>query len=217
MQTVGGYVDVSLETVLALRPDLVVGARGPSGPDLVDKLNQHGIATYFPPTETVDEIYAMIGGLSDRLDCVFQGSRLVQELKANLLTISTAVAHELKPRALLVFGLSPIVVAGPGSFPNEMLQLAGATNAIETGPRYPSLGIEEVIAAKPDIIIDAAIAEGHGKLRVQKEASGWKQVPAVQAERVFALQDDAALRPGPRLASGVKTLAKLIHKGVQIP
>lgn len=217
VQVVGGYVDVSIETLLALQPDLVVGARGPTGSGLVEKLNARGIRTYFPPTESVEEIFAMIVGLSDLLDCGVAARRVVANLKSELSAITKAVSNEAKPRALLVFGLSPIVVAGPGSFPNEMLELAGATNAISAGPRYPSLGIEEVIAAKPEIIIDAAIAEGHGKTRVQKEASGWGEVPAVKADKVVALQDDAALRPGPRLAAGVRALAKLIHTGVQIP
>src|SRR6266481_1484828 len=42
--SVGGYVDASLEAILALRPDLVVGARGPAGPALHDKLGSVGIA-----------------------------------------------------------------------------------------------------------------------------------------------------------------------------
>src|SRR3954467_13518107 len=45
---VGGYVDASLEAILALHPDLVVGARGPAGSALIDRLAGLGIATYFP-------------------------------------------------------------------------------------------------------------------------------------------------------------------------
>src|SRR5438309_5001124 len=46
--SVGGYVDASLEAILALAPDLVVGARGPAGPSLANKLGSMGIATFFP-------------------------------------------------------------------------------------------------------------------------------------------------------------------------
>src|SRR3954453_5609120 len=62
--SVGGYVDASLEAILALRPDLVVGARGPAGPALSEKLGAIGIATFFPPTESMAEIDAMIAELS---------------------------------------------------------------------------------------------------------------------------------------------------------
>src|SRR5258707_15896998 len=44
--SVGGYVDPSLEAILALAPHLVVGARGPAGPALAEKLGAIGIATF---------------------------------------------------------------------------------------------------------------------------------------------------------------------------
>src|SRR5258707_11591621 len=51
--SVGGYVDPSLEAILALAPTLVVGARGPGGPALAEKLAAIGIATFFPPAESM--------------------------------------------------------------------------------------------------------------------------------------------------------------------
>src|SRR5262252_4161633 len=65
--SVGGYVDASLEVILALSPDLVVGARGPAGPGLVEKLGALGIPTFFPATESMAQIDEMIEALGDRL------------------------------------------------------------------------------------------------------------------------------------------------------
>ncbi|MGH7280002.1 MAG: helical backbone metal receptor, partial [Polyangiaceae bacterium] len=52
---VGGYTDPNFEAILALHPDLVIGARGPLGPPLEERLKSHGASTYFPETETLDE------------------------------------------------------------------------------------------------------------------------------------------------------------------
>src|SRR5882724_6092795 len=68
LPSVGGYVDPSLEAILALAPDLVIGARGPTGSGLVQKLEALGIATFFPPTESMAEIDAMIERLGEKVD-----------------------------------------------------------------------------------------------------------------------------------------------------
>src|SRR5689334_22370228 len=56
LPVVGGFVDANLEEIARLSPDLVVGARGPSGPALVQKLESLGIATLFPPTQSIAQI-----------------------------------------------------------------------------------------------------------------------------------------------------------------
>src|SRR3954470_134764 len=133
---VGGVVDVSFEAVLALTPDLVVGASA-SGRALGEKFTRVGIATYFPSTESMTEIDAMILELATRVGRRAEGMQVLERLAARRTAISRAVAHEPRVRALLVFGTTPIVVAGPGSFPNELLQLANAENVVTTGSGYP--------------------------------------------------------------------------------
>src|SRR5262245_30159616 len=51
LPAVGGYADPSIEAIVALRPTLVVGARGPAGPALEEALQARAIDTFFPETE----------------------------------------------------------------------------------------------------------------------------------------------------------------------
>src|SRR5690606_5239254 len=66
LPAVGGFVDPSVEAIVALRPTLVIGARGPAGPSIEGTLRDRGIQTYFPETETIAGIEAMIAGLGER-------------------------------------------------------------------------------------------------------------------------------------------------------
>ncbi len=217
LPSVGGYVDPSLEAVLALRPDLVIGARGPMGRSLVDKLEARGTECYFPSTESVSEIVDMILGLAERLQKGPEGRSLVDGIRKRLRDVEEAVRGKTKPRTLLVFGQAPIVVAGPGSFPHEMLVLAGCRNAVESGARYPTLGFETIIGMDPDILIDATMAGGRSNVPIDMGRAGWSSIRAVKEGRIARVDDDRILRPGPRVGEGVELLARLAHPDMVIP
>ena len=213
---VGGYVDPNLEAILALRPDLVVGARGPAGRRIDDTLRARGIDTYFPETETIADIFAMIRGVGSRLHREAEAERVVAATEARLAEVAAATRALPSPRVLLLFGVQPIVAAGPKSFGDEILGRAGARNAVVQGGAYPSLDLEAVVGLDPDVIVDAAVAEEHGGQRITKDAGGWSRVRAVREDKVIALADESVLRPGPRVGEGVATLARALHPGLAL-
>lgn len=212
---VGGYVDPSFEAILALSPDLVTGARGPSGDALTKRLEERGIATYFPPTESIAAIAEMIRGLGARTARGADAERVIDTMNARLAKVKEEASSAPPRRVLLVFGLEPLAVAGPASFPDEMLRLAGANNVITEGGAYPTIGVEHVLRLDPDVILDAAMAEGRAKERLAKDAPGWSSVRAVKEGRVRRLDDEAVLRPGPRVGDGVAAIAAAIRSAME--
>jgi iron complex transport system substrate-binding protein len=217
--SVGGFADPSFEAVLALGPDLVVGVRGPGlGPELEERLRARGIQTSFPPTDTLSEIEQMLLSLGERIDRAARARELVDSIAAHRGRIARALARRKRPRALLVFGLRPIVVAGSGGFPHELLTLAGADNVVTTaGARYPTLGIERVLALDPDVIVDATGVAKHDTESVEVGLPGWAELRAIKLGRLVAVRDDRVLRPGPRIAEGLEVLARALHPGLEVP
>lgn len=210
LPSVGGFVDPSFEAILALSPRLVVGVQGPGGPAIAERLTHAGIDSYFPATDSFDQIISMTAGLGDRLGAATESARLASRLKDARVRIARKLSGRARPRALLVFGLRPIVAAGRDGFPDEMLRLAGAENVV-TGPRYPTLGVEQLLALDPDVVIDATGAAGHDGDGVSVGLPGWSELRAVRAGRLVALRDDRVLRPGPRIGEGLEVLARAIH------
>ena len=202
--SIGGYTDPSLETILALRPDIVVGARGPIGRGFVDALSSRGIECFFPSTESIEEVLSMITSLAELLRVAKNGTKLVESIRERLERVSRSNTGR-RLQTLFVLGLSPVSVAGPGSFSHELLVQAGYENVVKTGPRYPTLGLETVIALDPDAIIDAS---GSDHSIITADRAGWTSVRAVRERRVVVVSDDRVLRPGPRLVEGVEILAR---------
>lgn len=212
LPSVGGYIDPSLEAILGLKPDLVVGARGPLGPGFIRALEERGITTWFPETESLDAIDETILGLGQRTARVDQAKALVERMRTRRKAIEAALAKEKRPRALLLFEKKPISAAGPGSFPDEMLRLAGGANALTDGARYANLSLEKVIALDPDVILDAEMGATPTSFD-----STWNGVRAVRDGKVVRLGDESVLRPGPRVLDGVALIARTLHPGVALP
>jgi iron complex transport system substrate-binding protein len=217
--SVGGFIDPSYEAILGLAPDLVIGAQGPGGHEVVDRLKKRGIATYFPPTGSMAQIDAMLLGLARRVGDPAAGKRLVDRVRARRKQVLDAVQGLPQPKALLVFGVRPIVVAGPGGFPAEILRLAGAQNVVTKGTRYPTLGVERVLALDPDVVVDATPADGAEATGggVSADAPGWKDLRALKQGHLVRITDDRVLRPGPRIADGLAVLARALHPEAKIP
>jgi iron complex transport system substrate-binding protein len=214
---VGGFVDPNFEAIVALHPDLVVGARGPAGRQITDRLEALGIKTYFPETESLDGIDAMILGLGTRTGHDKGAVDVVGSIRTKEAAVRAKLEGVVHPRTLLIFGLGPIVAAGPGGFPDEMLRSAGATNVVTAGGAYPTLGMEHILALAPDLILDASMQESKGELRITKDTPGWGELRAVKEGRVVALRDEAILRPGPRVPEGIAMLARAVHPEVALP
>lgn len=209
LPSVGGYAEPDVERILALAPTLVVGERGPAGPGLDERLRAHGIATFFPPTATVAEIGAMLVALGERLGRRADGERARVELDRRLARLAAWARERSSPRVVLVFDARPLFVAGPGGFPDELVRLAGGTNAVTTGGAYPTLDVERLLALDPEVIVDATDMQGRGSDLARVE--GFSRLRAVREGKVRPLVGAAALRPGPRLAEGVRALALAIH------
>jgi iron complex transport system substrate-binding protein len=219
LPVVGGFADPNLEAILALAPSLVIGARGPAGPAIEQALHAHGVATFFPETESIAQIEDMLRELGKRLDREAGAAAAVGAIEGARKQVAAAVAGKPKVRAAFLFDVSPIYAAGPGSFPDELLREAGGVNVVDRGGAYPTLDLEGLLALDPDVILDGA-SDGHGgasRLAALKDARGWKDLRAMREGRVKLLSASAALRPGPRIGQGLIALAKALHGDAILP
>jgi iron complex transport system substrate-binding protein len=92
-----------------------------------------------------------------------------------------------------------------------LIGLAGGTNIFaDVGSAYPQVGLEQVVAADPEVIILSDAAYG---ITVESvgQRPGMSGVAAVKQQRVHPIDDDLVSRPGPRLIDGLEAAAKLIH------
>jgi iron complex transport system substrate-binding protein len=212
LPVVGGYSDPNLEAIVGLSPSLVIGARGPAGPGLEQNLRAHGIETFFPETESVATIVSMIAELGRRVGHEAEANTATRDIEDKQKRLATKVADKPHVKVLFLFDVAPLVAAGPGSFPDEIVRLAGGENVITRGGAYPTIGLEHLLALAPDVLLDGAsdMRVTEPLLKRLENAPGFRELAAVREGRVRPVGSDA-LRPGPRIGDGLVTVARAIH------
>ncbi len=202
---VGGFNDPSIEAVVALKPDLVVVQKAPANQRPVEKLAELGVPVLALPLTSVADVLDSLRVLGAALDKRDAAAALVRDIEAARAAVrARAKQRQRRPRVLFVYGFSPLVVAGPGSFAHELLADCGAENIVEKAPTaYPVYSAERAVRLKPDIVIDAAdVMDGKEQVRSLAGLSGARWV---------TLESKELLHPGPSLATGLETLARLLE------
>jgi len=125
-----------------------------------------------------------------------------------------------RPRVAFLEWLQPFYVGG--HWVPEMICLAGGEDVFGRA-RTPSfrVAIEDVIDAAPEILLIApcgyAAEQARDEYQSMSFSEPWHAIPAVRSGRVYALEANSYFsRPGPRLATGIETLAKLFHPAVEV-
>jgi len=200
---IGGYNDPQPEAVLALKPDLVLAEPAPANRGPVETLARLGIAVETFPLSTIADIEGAISGIAALLGLPERGRELRQTLERAREDARARVKGRPRVRALLVFGLDPLVVAGPNGFAGELLEDAGGENAAGVnGLPFFRLSAEAAVRAAPEVIVLCGIPAPPGRL----------PIPGLEKARVATLRSTALLHPGPRLPEALSDLSAALGR-----
>ena len=205
---VGGFLDPNPELILGLKPDLVLWVTDGGALAAVRRVAELSNGA-FPilaiPIVTVADVSAAARLVGEALVDPAGGAALAARLDASVERLRARAAGLPRKRVLFVVGRDPLVVAGPGSFPDELLRIAGCENAVGGARPWPVYPVELAVGANPDLVVDAALdepAEG-----IQRLAA----VPAVRVGRVVRLSGDDLLRAGPKMIAALDELFLALH------
>lgn len=200
IQRVGGLVDPSAETILRLRPDLLLVPPGAGDRTTVERLASLGVPVLVVPLDSLTEILAGIEAVAEALGVSERGKALRARLEREIESLRERAASLSRVRALIVFGWQPLVVAGPGSYADELLRLAGGENAAASlsGP-FPALPAERALGLGAERIVDATF--GYEK---RIPIPGWE-------EKLVRARSQALARPGPRVVEALEEILRLLH------
>jgi iron complex transport system substrate-binding protein len=206
---------LNTEAIVALKPDLVLAAEINS-PEQVKALEDLKLTVYWLPNpKKFEDLYTNLETVGRLTGRSAEAAALIDSIKARYDAVIQKVSAA--PEKSTVFyeidGTDPTKpwTAGPGSFVDTMLTLAGGQN-VGAGLKDPfaQISSEELVAQNPDIIVLGDAQYGVTPESVAQRP-GWNVLNAVKNNQIFAFDDNLISRPGPRLIDALEQMAQLLH------
>jgi iron complex transport system substrate-binding protein len=206
---IGEYANPNLEILATLNPDLVFMAADASSPELLSRLEGLGISVYIVYPRSVSDTAGLIRSLGRLLDKQPKAEALAATLDETAECVRNLTSDRPRVSVLCTVMSKPLVVAGGNTLLDDMVGIAGGDNVVPEGiNRYPTWGIESVLAADPDVIL---VSPHPGQVDPSAFYRQWPELKAVKNNRLVTIDADWIQRPGPRLVAGLKALAKALH------
>ena len=207
---VGSFLTPNLEAIIALRPTLIVGLELSSDVRQIRALNSMGYPVLLVSDDSLQQIETSIEKVGARINREDQARRLVARIKRQIAAVQERLAKVKPLRALMLVGHQPIVAVGAGTYLDELLRIARADNiAAAVGEQWPHLGMEFIIAMRPEVILDGSMGN-----EPSSSNDFWEEyptIPAVRDRRVFGYAEDPMLHAGPRVGQSLEIIARKIH------
>jgi iron complex transport system substrate-binding protein len=203
----GGGIDPNIESIVALKPDLVLMAGSARGGE---RLKSLGLTVLTLEPKNYADIQIALGVVGKALGVPAKNSdRVWRDINAQVEEISKSVPQYAKAQRVY-FEVSPVPFgAGDGSFIGETLQRLGARNILPAAMGiFPQVSPEFVVRAQPDIIM-----VGDSNLSEMQARPGWTNLSAMRTGRVCTFtpkESDVLVRPGPRMVEAARLMSQCL-------
>jgi ABC-type Fe3+-hydroxamate transport system substrate-binding protein len=209
---VGSVMQISVEKIISLQPDLVLATA--LSPKLqLAKLEEVGIkVARFGHARSFAQICDHFSWLGKLLGLEARAEELLAEIRGRVEAVRAAVAGLPRQKVFLQIGTMPLNGSIGSSFTNDFIAFSGGINIVED-QRFAKVDIEKVFALNPDVIIIAIMGNETGLAAQERER--WQQYPellAVKQKRVHVIDPDLVCSPSPlTFAEALERIALLIH------
>lgn len=217
LPSVGYHRALSAEGITSLQPTLFL-TDGNVGPNTVlDQLRKVGIPILtLSPGRSTDSAQALMRELGRRFDREKSADSVVAEWRRAMQEVRADSADGPRVRVLIMhFGQlnNNYLAVSRGSPADEMIQLAGGVNAIDSVGRMTRLTPELIARTAPEVIIATDVGfDRAGSAEKFAALPGVALTPAGKSKRIYRIDESEVMYYGPRTPATIRKLRELLHK-----
>jgi iron complex transport system substrate-binding protein len=210
-----GDLTLSEERIAALRPDLIVGDLSLERPFLerLERLGWPVLAVGPRRVADIPQTMLLLARAAGDLDAGLREAARFRGRLAKLVAEGAKNARRPGGRVRLFLLLDPdqLYTAGPGTFLDDLVSLAGARNvADQAKTAWPLFSEEALLLADPQAIVVTSPSGAPAATLLGKPR--WQGISAVRAGKVYQVDPDLLVRPGPRALDGLAFLISVVKE-----
>ncbi len=209
---VGSYVQLDLERIVAMKPDLCLAIKDGNPRRTADAIKALGIPVFAIDPRNIDQIMDAFLLLGDVLGVPERAKELVANLEHRLALVKEKVASSRKrPHVFFQIADAPIVSAGKNSYIDKLITLAGGSNLAGSMTEYPRFSWENIMLLQPEVVVISSMSGGKSPDSLKASWLSWPEIPAVKNHQLYVVNADLFNRPTARLIDGLEILAEILH------
>ena len=193
VESVGTFINPSLEKIIALKPDLVIESFHSS--DAIDKsLTSNNIEIIKIQANSIEDIFKNFQKVAKILGKEKEAEKIIAEKKQKIEEIKKIDTAEKK--GLFILAPTPMKVFGKGTLPNDIMEMLNIKNiAAGMEGMSPTLTPEYIIKENPDIILTFV----KDPQEIVKANPQIKDISAIKNNKFVVLETGQILRGSPRM------------------
>ena len=208
---VGPDLDIDVDRVADLEPDLVLGTLTVPGHEkVVERLEAAGLPYLAPEPVSLEDVYRDIHDIGGRLGVPRRAEELVADMRAALDADDPPADA---PSILVQWWPKPVITPGRLSWTTDVLRAAGARAVLgHENHKSRPMTDDEVVDLAPDAVVLSWCGVHPDKYRpdVVLRNEAWAELAFVREGRVHCVGEPFLGRPGPRLVEGVLALRAIV-------
>ena len=211
LPSVGPYSRLDLERVIALKPDLVIAWESGNAKGNVEKLRALGLTVYVTQPNEMNDIAIQLEQFGKLAGTEKAANAAALQFRQRLAGLQKQYADKSPVKVFYQVWKQPMMTVGGQQIISKAIRLCSGDNVFgQLGNLAPTVSVEAVIAAKPEVIV----ASGMGESRPDwvDDWRPWKSIPAVSNEHLYFIPPDLIQRHTPRLLDGTEQLCRFIAK-----
>lgn len=214
---IGGVSSPNVEKIVALNPDLIL-ANAMNGEDNIAHLRKLGYTVLCLNPDSVDGTFSSIRRVGEATGTSAAAGELIasmqQRFRAAAEKVKTAGTTPLTVTHLM--STDPYWVSGIHTFQDELITLAGATNAFPEVDGWGIINLEHLLTTDPDVIlVDSGAGMGEKGENLLKQSfmtdPRLSSLTAVKNNRIYVMDSDTFDRGGPRIVDAFDELVAVLY------